>query len=313
MNAFHIKMKQVRELKNCLNLQLLINEAYKILGNPVILYDADWKILAYAEGVITDDPLWNNHINDGAIEGNVETYLNAGFIDLLISKDKVLIMESEQLKYSRIFGKIFDKDGNLMAGVSIVASDKPFEEGDLVLTEAICKILSDEILKIPYYQGFAQMKLESCINMLISKELRDLNDRLYVSLFVEMVYRGLKNNLYLAVADISQRDPTYTKLEYYRDLFKRIRPAFKYSIYANYIVIIMSTDEISFHPKKALARLNRFFEQDHIRVGISNRFENLFDLRKYFNEAVYALNYGLGINSNRSISPYDECSHAVQE
>lgn len=303
------KLKQLRAFQRNTDksLQELIDEAYHILGNPIILYDADWKILAHAENVIIDDPFWNNHTNDGTVYNkNFEAFLNEGFIDIMMRPDNVVLLQSENIKYDRLFGKIFDNDNNVLAGVSVVASYKPFEDYDLKATEIICKALSPEILKIPYYQGYTQVKIETCINMLITKKIEGVIDRTYASGYVEMVYRGLKEYLYIAVSDISQCDPTYTKLEYFRDLFKQTRPAFKYSIYSNYIVFIMSTNEELFYPRRCLNRLNKVFIENNINVGISRRFGNLFELSRYYGEAVNALNYGLKDNSGQRIFVYSE-------
>lgn len=289
------------------SLQQLINDAYQILDNPIVLYDIDWNILTCAEGVITDDPIWNNHINGGTVENNIDIFIREGFIYIMTRPDKVVLLTSENLKYDRIFGKIFDDGGLPIAGVSVVASNKPFEDDDLTVTEAICKTFSRAILKIPNYQNYAQIKLDIYITMLIEGAVKD---KLYVSWYVEMIYMGCKENLYFAVADIAQCDPTYTKLMYYRDLFKQARPAFKYSIYSNYIVIIMSTGDGTFYPKRCFNRLNRLFEQNNIKVGISSRFENLFELPKYYNEAVTALKSGLEADGSQLIFTYSDENEA---
>lgn len=155
------KMNQIKALGKAMGLQHLIDEAYHILGNPIMLYDSKWRILAYAKDAVTDAPTWNNHINDGTIEANIDAFINSGIIDIITGADRVVILNRDHLKYSRIFGKIFGQDYNLMVEVSIVVSG-----------------------------------------------------------FWDIVYRGLKNNLYLAVADVSRCNHLCTKLEYYRVLFK---------------------------------------------------------------------------------------------
>lgn len=301
------RVKQLRGLKEKADrgLKYLINEAYQILGNPIILYDADWKILAYSENVICDDIFWNNHVNEKTVEKNIKNFINEGFIDAMIRPNKVVLLKSDKVKYERLFGKVFDNDSNILGGVSVVASNKPFEDDDFRTTEIICGVLSKEILKIPYYQTYAQEKMEKCINMLISKEIEGTENRLYASSYVEMVYTGLKNYLYVAVA-ILPNAPTRAELEYYKELFKQIRPAFKYSIYFNYVVIIMSDDEELLCPKICFNRLNGVLKRDNIKIGISRRFENLFELSKYYGEAVCALNQGLKDNGNQYIFVYDK-------
>lgn len=299
------KMEQLRALQKDPDKSLthLINEAYRILGNPIILYDIDWKILAYPEGVVTDDLLWNSHIKYEAMSSEVRNlFANEDLVSAMVSLEKVVFLNSETLKYNRIFGKIFDQDDLPVACVSIVATDKPFEDDDLMAVEVLCKALAKVICVMPYYQGFAQKKLEMYINMLIDGNIKD---KVYVSGYIDLIYKGLGNNLYIAVADIAQCDPEHTKLEYYRDLFKQTRPSFKYSIYANYIIIIMSTNENTFYPQRCLNRLNKLFEQENIKVGISSCFENLFILQGYYHEAVKALETGSKSDNREWCFVYD--------
>lgn len=292
MSIARKKAEQLRALRKYTDgsLQHLINEAYRILGNPIVLYDLDWKILASAEGVVTDDPFWNSHVDHESIDENISAYTDEGFVDIMTRADKVVLLSSENIKYDRFFGKLYGNDNLPVAAVSVVASDRPFEDDDLMVTEVICNILSDEIHKMPFYQRYTQIKLGTYINMLIDGSIKD---SLYATGYIEIIYNGLKNNLYVAVVDISYCDPTYSKLNYFFDLFKRERPSFKYSIYSNYIVFIMSTDSEHFEPKRYLGRLNTVIKQDNLRVGISSRFENLFELQRYYSEAVSALNDGL--------------------
>lgn len=286
------------------NMQFLINKAYQILENPIIIYDLNWKIIAYAEGVVTDDPIWNSHVNHGTINFEIKNLaLDEGFVEIMASQKPVVFLHSDILKYGRIFAKLFDENGIVIAFASVVASDKQFEDHDVILVEEICKKLSKEILKVDYYKNSGRMKLEFLIKNLIEGDgLIDL----YEVNYIEMIYSKFKNYLYIAVADIGLSDPTYSQLEYYKDLFWKLRPSFKYSVYLNYILIIMSTDETVLYPKKFFNRLSGLFKQKNIKVGLSSQFENLFNLKKHYEEALKALTDGLQSNSKDHIFVYTD-------
>jgi hypothetical protein len=63
-------------------------------------------------------------------------------------------------------------------------------------------------------------------------------------------------------------------------------------VYFSHVVILISADGIS-PSESTFGKLDRFFEQNHIDAGISGRFDNLFELRKYYEEAIRALEYDL--------------------
>jgi len=306
MNTVNDKQKRLRALQRDTDrsLQQLINEAYLILENPIMLYDLDKKLLAHVTDDDTATPTWNEYIKYGTInDEHTALCMQEGIYDALTKTDKVIFVNSNCFKHPWLIGKVYDRIGLPIALINVMASKKPFEDNTAVIVEAICKVLSKSICKISYYQSFSQMKLDAIIKELIDGTVKKIDTK---TSRIEMIYKGLKENIYCAVVDISQCDPTHTKLVYYRDLFKRTRPAFKYSIYSNYIVIIMSTaaEEI-FYPKRCFNRLNRLFEQDNMYIGISSRFENLYELLRHYDEAVKTLSDGLKSDGNQRIFVYE--------
>ena len=118
---------------------------------------------------------------------------------------------------------------------------------------------------------------------------------------VQVLYDGFKSNLYLAVVGNIKKD----MLNHYIKLLRQRKRMFKYGIYSNYILMIMSTNYETFSIKRDLNSLVQLFEQENIFVGISNRFENLFELQKHYNEAVNALKKGMNTNADQQIFLYD--------
>lgn len=274
-------------------LQYLIDDAYRILGNPIILYDIDWKVLAYSKEAVTDDFLWNTHLKHGLAHKNLNDFIyQEGFFDIIAGPLKIVMLKSEQLNYDRILAKIFAEEDAIIACVSVVASNKIFSSDDLVFVEAICKIFSKEITKLEEYKNYGQKKSEQLIRELING---DLKNNPFALVYTEAIYWRLKSYMYIAVADIPQNLLEQKGLDYYMDLFRKTRPAFKYTTYSGQIVIIMSTSENKevFNPKKSLNHLNRIIQQNNIKVGISSHFENIYEMPRYYDEAIKALNDGL--------------------
>lgn len=284
------------------DLQYLVNEAYRILGNPIILCDLDWKILVFSQDAVTDDPIWNHHMQNGNIHNDVKDFfLSQGFPDTMSNAKPIVYLQSENLKYDRLIAKLYDNDGIVIAFATIVACNKPIDDDDFAFAKDICKEFAKKIIAMEYYKNYGRKKLAFYINSLIDDDV--VNDE-YSRNFIELIYRRLKEHLYIAVVDISQCNPTLSDLDYYKNLFWKLRPAFKYSIYANYIIIIMSANEKISYPKKIFHRLNKIIEEKNMRVGISGRFENLFDLRRYYDQAVTALQDGMNKNDGQKIFTY---------
>lgn len=284
-------IEQMKTIKRGKGIQYFINESSKILGNPILMHDLDYKAVAYTENIVTDDPLWNEFVKIGGHSSNsIKLFKNEYFIDVAANTKTIAILSSDKLKYDRIFGKIYNKNNITVAGVNLVACNKPLDDDVLVIFEIFCKILSREVSEDEFYQAYGESYQENLIGKLIDGNIED--KRLY-PLQMDIIYSGLKNYLYLAVVDVVQYAPDHTKLLYFRDLLKQARPKFKYAIYSNYIIIIISSNSVKLNVKKGLKNFNDLFEQNNVYAGISSCFENLYELKKYYIEAVNALNYGL--------------------
>jgi hypothetical protein len=297
------KSERLKAIENGKGVQYICDEAYKILGNPLLVHDMEYKLLAHNKDAVNDDPIWNEFATNGTIDiSRLEFYKNETFFDMVAYAEKVTFLPSDRLKHDRIFGKLFTKDQIQVGCVIMLECDKPFENNDMQLFEIVCDILSEELSESEYYRNYAQTYMETLVGKLIEDSLD--NKLIDNTALITSIYAGLKGNIRLAVADISQIDPTFNQLVFFRDLFKRTQPSFKYVIYSNYIVILMCSDSEIFHIKHDLHKLYKIFEQNNIHAGISSRLENLFILSKYYNEAVNALKHGLKTNDSQRIFPY---------
>lgn len=301
------KKEQLKTIKNGKGIQYILDEAYKILGNPIALFDIYYNLIAHVDGVVTDDPLWNELITTKCFSQETKDFFKAeGFIeavsnstDAMPNGDIVALLQSDKLKYDRFNGTIFDKDNIRLANINVTACNKPFEDGDAELTKEICKILLVEIEKSECYSGLDIAYQETLLGVLIRGEPMDRYCEIQIR--VSDIYRGLKRNIYVAVVNISHDKRDYSQLVYYRDLFKQAQNEYKYYIYADYILILISTDNLKLRTGNDLYKLIELFAKNNMLVGVSRNFENLFELHKYYTEAVDALHYGMESNDGQRL------------
>lgn len=298
MNSKTNKIQQVKSLRNGKGVQYLLNAVYAILGNPIYVYDIEYKLMGYTDNIITDDPLWNELITTGIHgEESIEFFKNECFIDAIANAKTVTYLISEKIKYDRMLGKIKPKNNITVAFAGIVACNKPFEDDTPMIFEVLCKKLSKEIGEKEFYQTYGKAHQERIICDLVCGCIRD---KRLCTHFVAEIYAGLKNYLYIAIADIS--DPKLTQLEYFKNIFSLTQPAFKYAIYDGRIIIIISSDENTINAGRSLRKLEKLIKENNIHIGISGSFENLYESHKYYLEALNTLNSGSKCADNRQIS-----------
>lgn len=284
------KLEQIKSLQLGGGFQFLVNEAYRILGNPVIMHDMEYKVIAYTENIVTDDPIWNEFVMTGTVSRErLEFYKNEKFLEEAANAEKVAFLSSDKLKYDRMLGKLFNGD-NLQIGIAAIEGHKPFSDDTQELFACFLDILEREIAKNEHFLKYGQEYQESLVAKLIDG---GIDDKGIYAAHVESIYTNLKDCLFVAVADITQCEPAHTEPSYFRDLFKRAQPAFKYAVYGKYVLILLSFDNAVLDVKTDLGKLDGLFKQHNLFVGISSCFDNLYDLRKYYLEAVAALHSGM--------------------
>jgi len=297
------KKEELKKLEGK-GVQHTLNRACEILGNPIVLIDTSYNLLAYTEGVVTDDRLWNELVTLGTFSHEtVEFFNREQFILSYAESEVVALMQSDKLKYDRMNGKLFDQDGVQLGDVIIVACCKPFEEEDLELIEFLCEIISVELRSSELYQNIERVFQKSMLNDVIEG---NINDSDVVKGRMEKLQSELKPNLYVAVVDATQYEQTNTHLAYFRDLFRKLQPEYKYYIHLNNLFIIISTDNSRLNVERDLGKLNDFFATYNIYAGVSRKFCDLYELRGHFRQAINALNYGLKSRRKQQFFNYDD-------
>lgn len=281
------KLEQMQKLKTGKGIQYLLNKAYQILGNPLLMHDLDFQMMSCTENIITDDPLWSELVTTGRHSEETQRFMrDEGLFDIVANTETIALLTSENLKYERIFGKISNKDSVMVACVDLVACNQPIDDDDPAAFDELCDLLTKEISRSEWYHEYGKIYQETIINRLIGGNVQD--KELYCA-YVAIIYKGFKDRLHLAVADIARCDQSANPV-YFRDLFKATQPECKYAIYGNHIVFIISTDDDTLNVNKDLGKLNRLFKKNNIYAGVSSSFDNLYELPKYYQEAVDALN-----------------------
>lgn len=294
------KAEQMRGLKSGKGIQHLLDKGYKILGNPLVVFDTDYRLIAHTD-VPVDDPLWKELITTGTFCMETQRFFtNECFTDDVANAKKLAIMKSDRLKYDRIGGHIVNGHGIKVANVLMIESNKAFEPDTVAAFDTLVDLLSKEIGGDASYIAYGEAYQNAWINRLIDY---DFEDKGLYSPHVQILYNGFKANLYLAVVDIAQSGARHHGHQYFVDLLRRKRKDFKYAIYDQYVLMILSTDHKPLSIKKEMGALAKYFEQENIFVGISSCFDNLFALRTYYAEAVQALS-GATPNGNSHIFLY---------
>ncbi|GHU37607.1 PucR family transcriptional regulator [Clostridia bacterium] len=280
------------------NVRRIIDDGFSLLGNPFVMLDVSYKLLAHTNNPVKDDPLWNELMNLKSFSHNTVDFFNrSSFISAVSDADVVTLLKSDELKYDRACGKFFDENGIQLGSITVVACLKPFEPGDFDKISLLCEQISQA------NRVSADGKISE--QFFQPSWLIELLDGDSNAVPVPDFCKDLKKNLFAAAVDVSSYENTLSHLAYFRDIFQKMTPAFYSFIYLNNVVILMSSDSPAISVKKDLQAFDKFLRHYNIYAGISGRFHSLSEIRKYYGQAVAALNKGMSCLYGENIFRYE--------
>jgi len=292
------KLEQINNLEAGRGIQCLLDAAYKVFFNPIVMFDTNYILIAYTD-TVTDDPLWNELISTGTFSMVEQEFFRSECItEDVANADKLVLIKSGKLKYDRLLANIFNRENIKVANIVMVESSSQFDGFTQAAFEAFSDKISHEIQNDDYFTEFGRTYHETLINKILDCQIKDTG--IYTS-HIQILYDGFDDYLYLAVVDVMNLD----RLVFFRNLLEKRYPSFKFAIYSDYVLMVISSNYDIFSTQGILGGHDNPFEQNGIFVGISSSFECIYELTRYYNEAITALKNGIVGKSGHYIFPYD--------
>ena len=296
------KPEQIKALENGNGIQYLLDSAYKIFNNPLYVVDADYNLLAFTEAPV-DDPIWAELITTGTYSMEaLESLAKERFIENFLNAEKTMILKSDRFKYRRLSGHIHVRGNKGIGLVAMYEFNTSFDPECIEAFGMLSDKISDEIRDYEYFITLMFEFHEDRINKLLDTVVK--NPFLY-NPQAQMLYDDFDDYLYVAVVSPERNnilEHVYqSRLAYFKSMLKTKFQLYKYSVYADYIVMLMSSKHSFFNGARFFTSHAALFEQNGLFMGISGSFENIYELRKYYDQAICALTNGLANNDGQRI------------
>ena len=289
---------QIEALENGKGFQYLLDAAFEIIHNPLIIFDVNYKLIAYTDTPV-DDFVWNEITAIGEYSmSTIRFFADEYFTEYAANAEKSTRLKSNKLKYVKWLGYVYNKEKVKIAALVM------YEANILHIAECISafNILLDkltlEIKDDESYVDFGRANQEGFINKILDGII---NEPLLYTPQVQILYDGFEDFLYIAVIDISQSNFSDNSPANIKKILLDLYSSFKFAVYSGYIVMIMSSENRKIDEKLIFNMQNNFFIQNNLYVGISGSFENLYELREYYDKAVKTLKKGIIRDNGRRI------------
>jgi len=288
------KLKQIESLENGKGIQHLLDAANEIFQNPICIFDTGYILLANTRSEC-DDPLWQELITTGAFSQETQKLIASLYFAVLdANAEPLAVMKSPNLVHDRINVKIHNRNDIRVASLLMIGYNVPLSEEDQPALVGLAKKIELEIMNDESFSIYGYKSHETIINNLLERIFDD--PKIYTA-HVQILYDGFEDYLHLAVIDTMQND-----IRQIRSLLESRYPSFKFATHSDYIVMIMSSKLKDFHEAQLFDE-SLLFEKNMF-AGVSDSFENMYELRTHYDQAIVKLKAGIKASNGQRLFLY---------
>lgn len=283
-----------RMLEACVagkGLDVIVCAAAELLGNPVIIIDVSYKVLASSDCSGITDPIWSDNLHKGYCSYDfIAAVHQLKSVQTGIESVEAYEVECSGSQVTKLVAKI--RIGSKPVGNVIVLGDtRPIEQRDHELAGFTAGLVAAELAKNSFYRNSSQAEYEELIYGLLDNEENG------PVLIQESLRSGVhlpKGRLSILVLELAGYDASASGKQtgYLRDQLHLHFGEERLIFYHEYIVGVSEGDTASSRSREYDPSLREFLVSHQIRLGISREFTDLTDCRKYYLQALKALEIG---------------------
>lgn len=285
MDTHYIKL--VHLLTQDADIKEIEEMAYTILGNPMVITDESYKVLAYSQGIKTDDPIWLTIVgNDYCPFSIVEMTDHNQFWKRLNKASRPLFVDSEDFSpyIQRAVAQV-SSDGKTRGYIALLEINKKIAARDLQILQMVAEVVGS-ILSKKDAVSKAKGHLERVL----------INDLFYGKMAKETMIQNRAQSLgwnlkkYYGVLCIEGFTIKHVELENkLEDIKKQLKTYFPFSVYSfddNKAFFIVGIDDQEKWMPILQRNLVEFMFQEGLTCSAGLLVNNLIDIIKSYNQAI---------------------------
>jgi DNA-binding PucR family transcriptional regulator len=300
----HVAAELLEALAKSEGLQSIVDAGSRMLGNPMIVSDRGWNLMAMTAGPeIPDDAGWNEFLRDGALSlDTISSNIKNKLTDRIEQSEAPFCLQVQGMKYRRMFGKVL-LGGRHAATVSVLAYFRPFEARDFEMLTLLCNAVSAEVQKNKYLYFARGLPYEDLIVNLLEGRVRDES---VIAENMRALNLAVKKCIHvLAIAGMGFDNEQFAA-SYIRDFIEKLLPGSNAVLYGDKIIVVISHAGAAEFRGADVQRIADFLRKYSMRCGVSRCFEGLSALREHYLQALEALRLGARQNGDAFVHFYDD-------
>ncbi|MBW9154207.1 CdaR family transcriptional regulator [Clostridium estertheticum] len=302
------KVSLLESLLSGVGLTKIIATASKLIGNPLIVIDLSFKILASSDLENITDLLWVDNVKKGYC--SYEFIAELTKLDTLIKgrkTDRPFEVTCPESPIKKVVFKIVVK-GKTIGNILLLECEKPVSIDDYDLLMLISEIISKELGKEQFYKNTKNVLSEEILYDLLENNIKN---KTIIKERLENFSLVFSPHIFVLVIDISNyelKQSVYSR--YLNPNLLNLFPTSSSIYYNGDIVVINDTDQFV-RSHNRTEKIKDFLSKNNLRMGISSEFSSIEDCNIYYKQAIAALEIGkiLGeekyIYRHEDIQPYN--------
>lgn len=282
--------------------QEIIDIGFKFLGNPILVIDASYKVLAFTKNIQVDDPNWylsekNNYLEYKYISSED---MRKNFAEA--SKSNYPVLHKPKNKNFEVIHAAIGFDNKVIGYLIIPNHKKPFEEGDMELAQLLKNVLSLELQKNKFFQNSKGIIYEYFIADLLEGNVTDSRIIAERALSLNWV---LHKNLYVLTIKKNKDKVDNLSHDGLSELIRNLIPGSRAVFYNNNIVVIISRKKTIF-PETDFNNLLEFLKKNELIGGVSCCFHSPAEIRDHYHNSLIAIDLGSQMYKNQFLYYYED-------
>lgn len=307
LNTYNDLKNKEMQLTNVLltgnGLQYLVEKSKEIFRNPIMICDLANNILAYNKDAIVNNLSWSQ-----LEENKLQTYekLNhlhkSGAFERLYKSTEPVIEKFDYSPHKWMAYKITLR-GKLAGHVALVEAENPYDKNDAALLKFFSKVIAVELEKHIYQDYIYENSYEYILADLLDGNAKEKE-------VIESQFKSLNQKLYKHFYLITiKKKPENAKgmqVKYIKNIIDNILNIPMSMIYNNDLIILLNHNREDFLTENYYDQLNHILSEYDLYAGVSHRFNDLSQLRKYFIQSIKAAELGQRLSQNVHIFHYKD-------
>ena len=286
-------------------LQGICDVAYSFLGNPIFVIDNSYKHIAVSTGTQPDSSIMKKETDRGQIEEEGIRFIRQSKLDDQVRKsNRPFYLMNPVHNRGMLIGPI--KIHDIEVGhVMMYEQNRPINDNDYELLHRLCRVISIELQKKDFYKKNKGTMYAYFIGDLLDNNAGNIElskERLATLGYI------LKDDLFILSISDKYNTTSEARQELIVSDIRSMLPGSLYVIYQNSVVFLINGCDPQDNHSFSNSKLEIYLKNNGLIAGLSNRFQNIQEIRKYFDQSLKSAQLGMKMKNAPGLYRYEVMS-----